>query len=155
MENFGAACKPFQDTSSMSPVSDPKTRMTALGKQLFNLKKQKAACEERIKELNKQIEHIATKELPKLLEDTDIDRLHIKGLGTVYLQNEFYCNVLKENRDQLYAWLRETNNGSIIQDWVFPATLKAFVREQYEKGLELPPIVKVEFIPTANTRKGS
>jgi len=132
-------------------MANPKSRITSAAKKLFELKRTKARLEHELKVCNTAIATVATKDLVELMTEADLEKMTIKGYGTVYLRNEFFCNVLKDQRDELYAWLRKTNNADLIVPWVQPATLKAFVKEQFEKGVAIPDYIKVQFVPTANT----
>lgn len=126
-------------------------RATELGKELFRLKRQREKLTEQLKTVNENIEKLATDKLIKLMETTDLEKFTIRGYGTIYVKDEFFANVKKEDRPKVYEWLRKTGNDSLIQDWVFPSTLKAFVREQFTQGQPLPDFIKVQFVPTANT----
>lgn len=128
-------------------------RLSELGRTLFDLKKTKAEYEEKIKNLDAEITRISQVELPKLMEDGQIPKFAIEGLGTVFISNEFYSNVLKDDRPKLHEWMRENGFGDIIQEYIFPQTLTAFVREQISKNNPLPPVVKVSHVPTAKTRR--
>jgi hypothetical protein len=55
----------------------------------------------------------------------------------------------------LLAWLNETGHGSLIKPTVHPKTLEAFINEQKEKNLSMPPeqILKVFTVETVNCRR--
>lgn len=127
-------------------------QMVTLGKELFKLKAKKKKLEEDVKVLNAKITEIEAVKLPKLMEDAEVPSFKITGGGTIYLQDQLYVNVLAEDRPKLYEELRATGNGDMIQDWVFPNTLKAFCKEQLGAAKALPTVVKATFIPTAMTR---
>lgn len=140
-------------TNQETPVS-----MTELGKHLASLKQRKKELEDDVSKVNAEITRIETVDLPKLMEDNEIDKFSISGVGTVYLSTETYVSVLKDDRPALYEWLREQGHGPLVVDWVFPNTLTAFVKEQNqaaieEGGHELPSFVKVTLMPTARIRK--
>jgi hypothetical protein len=132
--------------------------MTEKAKEFRALKDKKEKLEADLKGVNKQIVQVETIDLPKLMEDNDIEKFSIEGVGTVYVETETYVNVLKDDRDALYSWLREQGHGTLVKDWVFPQTLAAFVKEQKnlaveEGGHELPEFVKVTEVPTARIRR--
>ncbi len=134
---------------------EPQERLVALGKRLFALKEKRDALTEELKSINKQIEMVSTQELAAAMAEAEVDKYTIKGLGTIYLRPEFFCGVLAENREELYAWLRANGHESLIKDWVFPQTLKAFAKELLERNEPLPPLVNAKFIPTAATRSSN
>ena len=136
---------------SSSP--EPDDKLTRLAKQLFAAKARKAELEERVKIVNAEILQLERYDLAKLMIDGEVEKHSIAGLGTVYLSDEFFASVLKDDRPQLYQWMRDNGHGDIIQDWVFPQTLTAFAKEMAEKNEELPEFIKVAYIPTAKTRR--
>lgn len=130
----------------------PLNKITTLAKQLFAAKRKKKKLCAEVSEINKLITKIATGDLAKAMEDAEQEKTSITGEGTVYMKDEVYVNVKKEDRGKLYLWLRETKNGALIQDWVFPQTLLAFFKEQLKKGKPLPDFIKPTYVPTAKTR---
>ena len=131
----------------------PDDRIIKLGRELFELKDKKAELETELAEVNEQIKTLATVELAKLMEDSGVEKTTLAGLGTIYLSQDFFASVNKDDRPRLYSWMREQGHGDIIQDWVFPQTLTAFCKEMVGKNLPLPEFMKCVFIPTAKTRK--
>lgn len=136
----------------MAKAPTVQDKITGWGKDLFKLKRQKDKLEEQLKATNLAITQLATGDLAKLMEDSEVDSIKIKGMGTVYLATELYASVNKDDRPKLYAWLRDKGHGDLIQDYVFPQTLTAFAKEQLEKGQALPDVIKATPIPTAKTR---
>jgi hypothetical protein len=134
------------------PATKP-DKITLLCKKLFAAKAEKARLEENLKAVNAQILQLATQELAKLMIDGEIELHKVKGLGSVYMSDEFFASVLKDDRPKLYEWMRNNGHGDIIVDWVFPQTLTAFAKEMAEKNEPLPEFVKVAYIPTAKTRR--
>ncbi len=135
------------------------TKLIEAAKELKKLKAKKKKLEDQATELNKKITDLETVVLPKLMDDNEIDNVSIKGVGTMFVQTETYVQVNADDRPALYKWLREQGHGPMVGDWVFPNTLKAFVKEQNElaisegSGHGLPDFVKVTLIPTARIRK--
>jgi hypothetical protein len=134
-------------------LSGPAEQIAHLGRELFDLKKKKADLEGQVEDTNKAILEIAQRKLPKAMEDAGIAKITLEGLGLIYLSNEFYVNVNKDDRDALYKWMRDKGHGDLVQSYVFPQTLTAFCKEQMERNVSLPEVVKVSHIPTAKTRK--
>jgi hypothetical protein len=133
-------------------AKSPQEEMNRLGKLLFAKKAKKAATEEALKEINKEITEIETVSLAKIMVDGEIEKFTIKGKGTIYMADELYTSVLKDDRPKLYAALRETGDAALIQDWVFPQTLTAYIKDRLKNGKSVPEVVKVTHIPTAKTR---
>lgn len=134
-------------------VSGPGDLILTLGKELFKAKAEKEKLEEALSAINERIKQLATVDLAKLMEDAGVEKQTIKGLGTIYLGSDFYASVLKEDRPKLYDWMREHGHGDIVQDYVFPQTLTAFMREQLGANNPVPEFVKATHIPVAKTRR--
>lgn len=141
------------DRPSPKPLADA-------AKRLKKLKDEKKKTEDRLTSINKDIVALETIELPKIMEDNDIDTVRIAGVGTISISDEVYSYVLKDDRPKLYEWMRDNGHGALITDWVFPQTLTAFVKsqliDQAEAGVNdgntLPDFVKVTQVPTAKLR---
>lgn len=128
-------------------------RLAELITEFRNLKDTKEALEDQIKEINKAIKVLAEKLIPEYMEENDIDKTTIAGVGTVHIQQQLYTNVKADDREELYTWLRESGNEDMIKDWVFPQSLKAFCKEQLENGKPIPEMVTAHFVPTAILRR--
>lgn len=127
--------------------------ITELAKKLSELKIKKDKLEVELKTVNLEIQKVASNELPKAMEDQEIDKFSVDGIGTIYLRNDFFANVLASDRENLHNWLRETGNEDLIKDYIFPQTLKAFAKECLENGKSLPDFIKTTFVPTATIRR--
>lgn len=121
----------------------------------------KEKLEKELTGVEKEIIQVGTQELPKLMEDNDIETFKVSGVGTVYQTTQVFVHVDKADRPKLYAWARENGHGDMIGDWIFPNTLKAFVKGQLQdqaenganKGNLLPVFVKATQVPTAQIRR--
>jgi hypothetical protein len=129
------------------------SKLSELARRLRALKDQKESLESQVKEINKEIVRIAQTDLPQLMEDLDEDKFSVPEVGTVYLKNELYVSVLKDDREKLHDWCHENGHEALIVPHIHPATLQAFCKEQLEAGNALPDIVKATFVPTAVIRR--
>ena len=120
---------------------------------LRNAKDEKEGLETRVKELNKTIRRLAEQEIPEYMDENEIEKLTVEGVGTVYLTTKVYANVKAENKDAFYEWLRENGNAALIKETVYPATLNAFAKEQLGNGVALPDVIDARLYPTANLRR--
>lgn len=130
----------------MESLADKARRLRAL-------KDEKEALEAQVKEVNKQIVQLEQHDLPSQMEDLDEEKFSVPDIGTVYLQNKLYVNVLKDDREKLHDWCIENGHEALIVPHIHPATLQAFAKEQLEAGKPLPDFVKATFIPTAVIRR--
>jgi len=131
-------------------MSDPLTEMV---KQLRTLKDEKEQLAAREKEINKSIRSLTEQQIPEYMDDNEIEKVSVEGVGTVFLQTKVYANVKAENKEAFYEWLRETGNEALIKEYVFPATLNAFAKEQLGNGVALPDAIDARLYPTAQLRR--
>lgn len=129
------------------------TDLTGMCQEFRALKDRKDAIKEEEKTINKRLKVLTETELPEHMEENEIDKVSIDGVGTIFIQQQLYANVKSDDRETLYDNLRETGNEDLIQDYVFPATLKAFCKEQLSNGKPIPEMVTAHFVPTAMLRR--
>ena len=127
--------------------------LTEMGKELRELKDTKEALEEQVKEINKRITVLATHDIPEEMEEKEIDKITIDGVGTLSVQTKIYANVKKDDRERFHQWLRENGNGEMVVDYVWPATVNAFIKEGLEENREYPDFISVTYVPTASLRR--
>lgn len=117
------------------------------------LKDKKSKATALAEECGSLINQIATLHIPALMNELETDDFNVPGVGRVELETEAYPSVLKENTQKFYTALREAGHGALIVEYIFPQTLKAFVKEQLAANATLPDECKVTFIPTAKLLK--
>jgi hypothetical protein len=128
--------------------------ITEIGKELYDVKAEKEQLEDRLKVLNDRKSQIETKILPQLMEDAEISKATLPGVGTIYLKPEVQCYVKRESEAQFFEWLRSNNHGDLIKETVHHGTLKSWAKEQLENGAELPPQVSAnQFMQAVLRRK--
>jgi hypothetical protein len=135
-----------------------------------NLERTVTALEAQQKQIEKRRRQILEELIPNALEDMGQEGAILKGGRHVTVKDKIRATPLKENREQVYAWLEEHGHGHIIKrKVVFPfamgeeekaralmdqfadqiegahyekkvesPTMNAFVREELEKGTNLP-----------------
>lgn len=130
--------------------SNPLVQMV---RELRTAKDRKEALEAELKTVNGTIRDLAEQRIPEYMEDNEIDKITVDGVGTLYLTTKVYANVKAEDREVFYEWLRETGNGDLIKETVYPATLNAFAKEQLGNGVALPDVLTARLYPTANLRR--
>lgn len=62
--------------------------------------------------------------------------------GKVYLQHDVEVSLAAGDRAEAYAALVAMGLEELVQEYVFPAQLKALVKDLLEEGHEIPPKVK-------------
>lgn len=67
-----------------------------------------------------------------------------EGLGFATLEKpEIKANVLAEDREKLFEYLKEQGLGDVIKPTVHHSTLSAIVADQYNQGKPVPDFIKV------------
>lgn len=147
------------DFIEAAPVDTAKVNaVSVLATMLASCKKRKESLEDELKETNKLIEQLATKDLPDAIAAAGLMRddggaTISTTVGTLYLQKETFVSVLAADKPAYLAWLRENGHGDLIKEDVNAQTNKAFVKELLEAKVPLPSIVKITEVPTARLRK--
>ena len=109
--------------------------------------------EEQLTAIKARTRAIEVHELPEAMEDKEIDKFTVPDVGTISVKTKVYSSIKKDDRERFYQWLRESGNGDVIVDWVFPGTQNAFIKERIETGQEYPEFCNVSLIPTASLRR--
>lgn len=127
--------------------------LSELATELRELKDRKEELEEQLTAVKARTRAIEVHDLPEAMEDKEIDKFTVDGVGTVSVNTKVYSNIRKEDRERWYQWLRENGNADVIVDWVFPGTQNAFIKERIETGQDYPDFCNVSLIPTATLRR--
>lgn len=135
-------------------MADIMEGMKVDGKKLFKLKRDKKKAEDGLTAINKQIGELETG-LAERMNNAEVEKFTIKGAGTISVRDELNVYVLAENRPQVFDWLKKHGHGEIVKDWVFPQTMKAWVKEQRGENKPVPDLIKVSVVPVAATRSDS
>lgn len=128
-------------TKKPAPVAPPK--LTKLIKRLNDLKAELEQLSDLQKKLTAEKEDLEKNQIPKIMEDSEQDKVSITGVGTVYLQGDVQVYVKIEDQSKTYDWLKKNGHGDIVKETVHPGTLKSWSKEQLENGGELPPGLNV------------
>ena len=129
------------------------TAIINLATALRSLKDEKEELEEKLKAVNLAIKDIAVYKLPKAMEDAEVEKMTISGVGTVYIKHVIYASLPEEHRDRAYEWLAENGHGALIKETVNANTLKAWAKEQLENNTPLPEFIKASFVNEATIRR--
>lgn len=76
--------------------------------------------------------------IPAKMEEVGFDTVNISGVGRISLRAEIYASIIKDQKDEAYAWLAANGHGALIKDTVNSSSLKAFCKESMINGVELP-----------------
>lgn len=104
------------------------------------LKEHKDSLEDVMKKLNAEIESVEEQLANQMI--TEENSKFTRRDKTFYLTEKLYVSSLADMREDLYKGLRENGLGDMVKEYVFPSTLKGFVKEQLEENDELPEWAK-------------
>lgn len=122
-----------------------------LAQEMKRLKAEIDELGDRKTQLQKEYDQIRFSKLPDAMDEDGIDQIRIEGVGTVYLTDDI--NVSVTDKDNFYNWLGSEGFGDLIKPYIFPQSVKAFVKEQLAEGNELPEgFVKVSAFTRAAIR---
>ena len=88
--------------------------------------------------LQKEFDHIRLNLIPDIMDEEDIKNVTYDEIGTLILTSDIYASIPADQRDNAYTWLKENKHGGLIKDAINAQTLKAFLKGQIKKGIELP-----------------
>ena len=74
------------------------TDLTTMCQEFRTLKDRKDKIKEEEKTINKRLKVLTETELPEHMEENDLDKVSIHGLGTIFIQQQLYAIELADNR---------------------------------------------------------
>lgn len=89
--------------------------------------------------------------LVAMVEEREIERITLKGVGTIFTRTDTYPQV--EDEALMREHLRATGNSDIIKETVNWQTLRSLVLERLEAGEELPAGVTAKVVQRIQIRR--
>jgi seryl-tRNA synthetase len=129
------------------------TKLISLARELRELKDRKDGLDSELKDVSARIKTIEQTELPTGMDDSEVEKFTVDGVGSIYQQVKVYAYVKKEDEERFHDWLRVNGHEDLIRAYVFPQTLSAFAKEQIEQGVELPEWLNASKVTTAVLRR--
>lgn len=119
-----------------------------------SLRSRKEALEAELAEVNGRLFE-AEARLVERMDETETERVTIRGVGTVYTRGETWVSVAADRRDDQHAWLRSVGAELIIKPTVHHATFAALVREMIDNGraAEIPEWIEVRAVTRLALRR--
>jgi hypothetical protein len=115
-----------------------------LARVMVDLRTEKEKRDEELKLLNAELEFVCKGLLPERMDEENVTKMSITGLGTLYLQGDLYVSTVGD-KQTLFQFMRESGNESLITETINPSTLKAWCKEQYKQGNDIPEdLLKVQ-----------
>jgi hypothetical protein len=105
-------------------------------------------------EINKVKTKMAQEVLPTIFEDQGFKSITTQSGRRVTITSNVRANILKENRDAAYDWLRNNGLEDIVINTVNASTLSATARTLIEDGKQLDDeLFNVQIIPNTSVTK--
>jgi len=119
-------------------------------KMLKNLKEKEAKKEAELKKVGAEIEEFQ-KSFVEAMENRKIDSFRAPGIGTCYLNESIYPNVVSETF--LFKDLRKRGAGNLIKESVNYQSLRGYCGECAKTGKKFPQGIKVFIKSSVRIRK--
>ncbi len=114
---------------------------------LHNAQEHIKVYEEFLKDWKEIARKLVEDKIPTQMQALQLNSLTLDSGVKLSLKTEYFANISNENKENAYQWLRENGYGGLIKEVhkedIHGQTLKAFVKESYEKDIELPESIKV------------
>ena len=105
-------------------------------------------------EVWKAVDAIRFRIMLEKLEEADLTKVSVEGIGSVYVQDDIRTKVL--DKESLRDWLDDHDHSSVIKEQVHAQSLQAVIRGIMKSGGGMPSddIVTVEPFSFAKIKKG-
>lgn len=111
--------------------------MYELAEYLKQLREEKKAAEQRLKEINAEIEQ-ADNQLSMLMAETETQ--NFTRAGTMFsLTTKTRASAMSGHKEELYTALKENGYGDMVYETVNANSLSAFVKEQISENQDTIP----------------
>lgn len=142
LEHLDAACAMVSHAASLVRRDEAAAIGTGDHVEVIRHYNQVRLAADRIKEAREALkdmeERLSRETVPQFMRDAGVKTITVEGVGRVTVSNKFSCSITDKPRG--YDYLRDTGNGSLIQETVNSSTLAAFAKNKLEtEGIELPP----------------
>ena len=94
-------------------------------------------------------EYLAKNVLPEMMEAQGMTSIVLDGIGRLEIRHDASCSVPKENKEDVYQWLRDNGYEELIVGTVNSSTFKAQVKKFIQDG-EPFPMNLINFNPYDN-----
>lgn len=112
-------------------------RMFALAERLRALRDKKAAAEQAVTDINKEIDDTSY-ELSELMAESETQNFTRGGM-MFYLTTKTRASAVAGTRDELHSALKAQGFGELVHETVNANSLSSFVKEQLEDNGEVLP----------------
>jgi len=103
-------------------------------------------ADDALKRKKEEREIITLKVVPDRMDEDDMSSINIKGVGRLTIGFDMHCSVPATYKEAWHEWLKDNGHGGLINNDpnINSSTQKAFIKEQFKAGTELPEFVKAD-----------
>ena len=112
--------------------------LRAMCARMKDLQDRKAALEDSLTEINKELDKIRTKEIPEAMEALELRNATFEGLGRVQLATDLYASTKEGKKEAAIQWLQDCGYENMIVETYNASSLKALFRRMIADGAEIP-----------------
>ena len=121
---------------------------------LHRLQKRMLSDKEAFKDFKAFFAVCNNKICPATFEVSGVDNVPLSEGFRVGISHRTVASIVKDMKDEAYAWLNKNDKGDVIQSTVNASTLSALAKEMGEKNEELPEkLFRVERLPYTSVTK--
>lgn len=103
-----------------------------------DLQDRKAALEDTLTEINKDLDKIRTQQIPEAMEALELRNATFEGLGRVQLATDLYASTKEGKKEAAIQWLQDCGYENMIVETYNASSLKALFRRMIVDGAEIP-----------------
>lgn len=122
-------------------------KLPQMAAELKSLNQEVEAQDRILKDLKAKRDILRINVIPERMEEEGTSNATYKGVGRLQLTGDAHVSTVKGAKDDLMQWLIDNDFEDLITEVVNASTLKAFYKEQFEKGNPVPPDTIVRFDP--------
>lgn len=113
-------------------------QLRGLCARMKDLQDRKAALEDSLTDINKELDKIRTKEIPEAMEALELRNATFEGLGRVQLATDLYASIKEGKKEAAIQWLHDCGYDNMVVETYNASSLKALFRRMIADGTEIP-----------------
>jgi len=113
-------------------------QLRGLCARMKELQDRKAALEDSLTDINKELDKIRTKEIPEAMEALELRNATFEGLGRVQLATDLYASTKEGKKEAAIQWLHDCGYDNMVVETYNASSLKALFRRMIADGTEIP-----------------
>jgi hypothetical protein len=111
-----AGAKHQQEIQSQLQNNSALGEVAVLAERQMMLEDTKDRLEAEIKDINRQLEEVATKLLPNAMQALGLEEIKLTDGSKVSVSQFYSASIKEENRDPAHTWLRDNGHGGLIKN---------------------------------------